>query len=96
MLTILLLVLLIAVILKKPTIVEDFCNTCGFSGTKPGSFKESLNNKYVDYTNYLCSTRDNKKAEPIKDSACISVPLIDQRPINTHPNSVKPLNFVAW
>lgn len=78
---ILLILLLIVLIIKKPSFIETFSN---FTATK---------DRYMDYTNYLCNTRVN--CDSCKER-CISVPLVNQRPQNTHPNSVKPIKFVTW
>ena len=99
MLTLILILLITSLIIKKPTIVENLitgtspmasgsCNkeNCGESRLS-SSLYTYLGKKYKDYTNYLCNTRNNSTKK------CISIPLVDQRPINTHPNSVKPLKF---
>lgn len=75
-----LLILLVILLIKKPSIVEDYAPFI-------------QNNKlYMDYTNYLCNTR-RTKGKDNDNSKCISIPLIEQRPQNTHPNSTKPLDF---
>jgi hypothetical protein len=83
-----LLILLVVLIVKKPSIVE----------TMYAPYKENhLITSKLDYNNYLCSTRlkCNSKNKDCKQK-CISIPLVNQRPQNTHPNSVKPIKFVTW
>lgn len=83
MLTLALVILLVVLIIKKPSIVENFAS---FNATR---------SRYKDYTNFLCNTRNTKRTIT-KQPKCISIPLVDQRPQNTHPNSIKPLGFVLY
>ena len=91
MLILFLLIILVSLILKKPSAIETFCNSCLLINNY-GLFKSDYKN-YKDYDNYLCNTR-NKSADG--KTPCVSIPLVEQRPLNTHPNSVKPLKFVTW